>query len=108
MPELVDEAPVSALAVYAHPNDPEVSCGGTLARWTRAGAEVHVLVATRGDKGSSDPGADADELAVLRAEEMAAAARALGLPGPHQLRIDDGDPENNHPARSRSVELTRR
>ena len=60
MPELVDEAPVSALAVYAHPNDPEVSCGGTLARWTRAGAEVHVLVATRGDKGSSDPDVDDD------------------------------------------------
>jgi len=108
MPELVDEAPVSALAVYAHPNDPEVSCGGTLARWTSAGAEVHVLVATRGDKGSSDPDVDADELAVLRAEEMAAAARVLGLAGHHQLGIDDGELENTPAVRSRIVELIRR
>lgn len=108
MPELVDEAPASALAVYAHPNDPEVSCGGTLARWTRAGAEVHVLVATRGDKGSSDPDVDADELAVLRAGEMAAAARVLGLAGHHQLGIDDGELENTPAVRSRIVELIRR
>src|SRR5438094_948944 len=33
MPELVDAAPASALAVYAHPDDAEISCGGTLARW---------------------------------------------------------------------------
>src|SRR5712692_2526065 len=108
MPELVDEAPASALAVYAHPNDPEVSCGGTLARWTRAGAEVHVLVATRGDKGSSDPDVDADELAVRRTEEMAAAARVLGLAGHHQLGIDDGELENTPAVRARIVELIRR
>ena len=30
------------LAVYAHPDDPEISAGGTLARWADAGAEVHV------------------------------------------------------------------
>ena len=101
MPELVDEAPASALAVYAHPNDPEVSCGGTLARWTRAGAEVHVLVATRGDKGSSDPDVDADDLAALRAEEMEAAAQVLGLAGHHQLGIDDGELENTPAVRSR-------
>src|SRR5438270_732567 len=30
--------PACALAIYAHPDDPEVSCGGTLARWAAAGA----------------------------------------------------------------------
>ncbi|HVM01281.1 MAG TPA: PIG-L family deacetylase, partial [Acidimicrobiales bacterium] len=47
------DTPSSALAVYAHPDDPEVSCGGTLARWAAAGAEVHVVVCAAGDKGSS-------------------------------------------------------
>ena len=28
---LVDEVPARALAVYAHPDDVEVACGGTLA-----------------------------------------------------------------------------
>jgi LmbE family N-acetylglucosaminyl deacetylase len=108
MADLFDDVPASALAVYAHPNDPEVSCGGTLARWTRAGAEVHVLVATRGDKGSSDPDVDAVELSAIRAGEMAAAARVLGLAGHHQLGIDDGELENTPAVRSRIVELIRR
>src|SRR5438132_1711141 len=33
MTEVVYEVPASAVAIYAHPDDPEVSCGGTLARW---------------------------------------------------------------------------
>jgi len=30
------DVPARALAVYAHPDDPEVSAGGTLARWAAA------------------------------------------------------------------------
>ena len=41
--------PSRVLAVYAHPDDPEISAGGTLARWADAGADVHVLITTRGD-----------------------------------------------------------
>ena len=35
MAELLEGVPVSALAVYAHPDDPDVSCGGTLAAWAK-------------------------------------------------------------------------
>ncbi|MER3453420.1 MAG: PIG-L family deacetylase, partial [Acidimicrobiia bacterium] len=58
MAELVEDVPARALAVYAHPDDAEISCGGTLARWAAAGTEVHVCVVTLGDKGTTDPGAD--------------------------------------------------
>ena len=44
MAETFDVVPERVLAVYAHPDDPEVSCGGALARWAAAGAEVHVVV----------------------------------------------------------------
>ncbi len=43
------------LGVFAHPDDPEFFCGGTFARWAAEGAEITFVVATSGDKGSSDP-----------------------------------------------------
>ena len=62
------DVPERVLAVYAHPDDPEISAGGTLARWADAGAEVHIVVTTRGDKGTNDPDADLDALARLRVD----------------------------------------
>ena len=90
MPDLLDEVPDRVLAVYAHPDDPDVSCGGTLARWSGAGAEVHVLICTNGDKGTTDPAVDPRDLAARRAEEAAAAGRVLGLAGQYFLGHPDG------------------
>src|ERR1700736_4106612 len=107
MAEMVDAAPAVALAVYAHPDDPEVSCGGTLARWASAGAEVHVLICTRGDKGSSDPAVDPDRLADRRAGEGAAAAVGMGVAGHRVLDIDDGQIENSSAVRGMLVSVIR-
>lgn len=108
MAELIDQAPASALAVYAHPDDPEVSCGGTLARWVRASAQVHVVVCTQGDKGSSDPATDPAELVTRRAGEMAAAAARLSLAGHHTLGHPDGELEDGPGLRAELVTLVRR
>ena len=108
MADTPETAPEQVLAVYAHPDDPEVSCGGTLARWAGAGAEVHVVICTTGDKGTTDPATDPAELVRRRAKEMDAAAAVLGLAGHHQLGIDDGELENTPAVRSRIVELIRR
>lgn len=107
MPDLVDAVPARALAVYAHPDDPEVSCGGTLARWAAAGAEVHVVVVGRGDKGSSDPSADPQALAERRAAEVTAAAKVLGVSAHHLLGIPDGEIENTMALRGQLVRLVR-
>ena len=107
MPELVDAAPASALAVYAHPDDAEISCGGTLARWAKAGTEVHVVVCTLGDKGSDDPAVDPAELTRRRAEESAAAAEVLGLAGHHNLGHPDGTLDNTEELRRALVERVR-
>ncbi len=85
------ETPAVALAVYAHPDDPEISCGATLARWAADGCAVHVLVCARGEKGSLDPATDPDELARRRMEEMDASGAVLGLAGRRQLGFRDGD-----------------
>jgi LmbE family N-acetylglucosaminyl deacetylase len=108
MADLVGAAPASALAVYAHPDDPEVACAGTLARWARAGAEVHLVVCTLGDKGSADPGTDPAALAERRAGEVAAAAAVLGLAGVVRLGYPDGEIANDAGLRERLVGEIRR
>jgi LmbE family N-acetylglucosaminyl deacetylase len=82
--------PDSALAVYAHPDDPEISAGGTLAVWADAGANVWVLITTRGEKGTADPAADLDELARIRVDETEKACQLLGFQGHFHLDYPDG------------------
>jgi len=100
--------PARALAVYAHPDDPEVGCGGTLARWVTRGAEVHLVIANRGDKGSSDATTDPDALAAHRAHEVDQAAAVLGLAGVEHLGYPDGDIDNDAELRARLIEIVRR
>ena len=91
MAALLEPVPERALAIYAHPDDADISCGGTLARWAESGSAVHVVVCTQGDKGSSDPGVDPAELARTRADEVRGAAEALGIAGPVLLGHPDGE-----------------
>jgi LmbE family N-acetylglucosaminyl deacetylase len=101
------DAPRRALAVYAHPDDPEISAGGTLARWAAAGAEVWLLVTTRGDKGTSDPHVDPAALAEQRLEETAASAAVLGLAGHRHLDHGDGDLEDDRQLREEICRVVR-
>jgi LmbE family N-acetylglucosaminyl deacetylase len=100
--------PRRALAVYAHPDDPEVACGGTLARWAALGCEVHLVIACRGEKGSPDPSSDPDQLAASRAEEVARAAEVLQLASVEHLGYPDGEIDNDAALRSRLIEVVRR
>src|SRR5512132_1535563 len=95
------------MAVYAHPDDPEISAGGTLAAWADAGAQVHIVITTRGDKGTSDPDADLAALAVERREETAAAGRVLGVTAHHHLGYADGELPDDHSLRLDLVRLVR-
>lgn len=63
------------LCVAPHPDDETLGCGGTLARWAAAGAEVYVLAVTVGDL----PQVGARSERATRAEEFAAACKALGV-----------------------------
>ncbi len=91
MAELLVDPPLRALAIYAHPDDPDVSCGGTLAAWSKAGCEVHILLCTDGGKGSSDPTTDTGDLIVRRAAESAEAADLLGIASLRCLNHPDGE-----------------
>jgi len=89
--ELVRDVPAVALAVYAHPDDADVACGGTLALWARQGCEVHLIVCTDGGRGTADPGLSPDDLRRRRADELAAAASAVGLASHMVLGSQDGE-----------------
>jgi len=91
MVELVDEAPDVVLAVYAHPDDADVACGGTLARWARSGCQVHLLICTDGGRGTTDPDLKPAALARRRADELAEAASYVGVTSHQVLGATDGE-----------------
>ena len=101
------DVPGRVLAVYAHPDDPEISAGGTLARWVDGGADVHVVVTTRGDKGTSDPDADTEALVRVREGETAAAARVLGLASVQHFDYEDGELADDRPLHLDLVRVVR-
>lgn len=102
------DAPACVLAVYAHPDDPEVACGGTISRWAAAGTGVHVVVAAQGDKGSNDADTDPFELAARRAEEVREAADVLGVSTVELLGHPDGGLDAVADLRSALVRIIRR
>jgi N-acetylglucosamine malate deacetylase 1 len=67
---------VSVLAIFAHPDDAEFLCAGTLAHLAGRGARISIASMTAGDCGSSKlaPG----RIAAIRKREAAAAARVIG------------------------------
>lgn len=103
----LDDTPATALAIYAHPDDADVSCGGTLARWSAAGSEVHLIVVARGDKGSIDPAVDPAELVARRAREVEQASAELGVASHRILGYPDGEFENDTDLRRHLVEIIR-
>lgn len=108
MAGLITRPPASVLAVYAHPDDPDVAAGGSLALWARAGARVHVCICAQGDKGSDDPERAPAELAAARRLEVAAAGKVLGVAEHHWLGYPDGELSEAPELRSRLVSLIRK
>jgi LmbE family N-acetylglucosaminyl deacetylase len=87
------------LAVFAHPDDESLACGGTLARLADAGVHVVVICATHGERGSSDGTYHNGALARERARELAAAATALGVRELILFDYPDGDLRWSHVTR---------
>jgi len=79
------------LAVFAHPDDESIACGGTLARLSDAGARVVLFCATRGERGALTGPARDDRLALVRTHELEQAARVLGIDDLLVFNHPDGD-----------------
>jgi LmbE family N-acetylglucosaminyl deacetylase len=106
-PETAASRTGPVLAIFAHPDDAEICAGGTLAAWAAAGREVHLLVLTNGDRGSSDPDLSRAQLASIRLAETEAAGEILGLAGVRVLSTHDGELENTPEIREAVVRRIR-
>lgn len=92
---------VDLLAIAAHRDDVELTCGGTLAKAVRAGHRVGIVDLTAGESGTRGD-------AATRAAEAERAAKALSV----QVRLNAGLPDahlaNDEPSRATVVGLIRR
>jgi LmbE family N-acetylglucosaminyl deacetylase len=84
-----------ALVVFAHPDDAEFLCGGTIALWTRDRTAVHYACATDGSAGWNGPDLGRTEIGDIRAREMHEAAEVLGVREVTFLGFPDGSLESN-------------
>ncbi|MCL5946885.1 MAG: PIG-L family deacetylase [Chloroflexi bacterium] len=71
------EKQLRILAFGAHPDDCDVTCGGTAALWARAGHVVQFVSVTNGDAGHHEIGGA--PLAWRRRAEAAAAGKVIGI-----------------------------
>jgi LmbE family N-acetylglucosaminyl deacetylase len=96
------------MVIFAHPDDAEFLCSGTVARFVRAGYRAQYVLATSGDKGSDDPNATPVQLAATREAEQRAAARILGVEEVTFLHHHDGEVEVSIPFRKELALAIRR
>ena len=91
---------VDVLAIAAHRDDVEQTCGGTLLRMGSRGLRTAILDLTQGEAGTRGGAED-------RAQEAAEAARLLGVGWRQALDLPDGAVENNLENRIKIVRVLR-
>ena len=91
---------VELLAIFAHRDDAELNCGGTLAKAARAGRRVGILDLTQGEMGTRGT-------AEIRAAEAERAAKVLGVAVRENLGLPDANITNDQATRHKLVRAIR-
>ena len=79
------------MIVVAHPDDAEFSSAGTLAKFSKEGKQVVLVLCTSGDKGTARRDISSPDLAKMREGEQLEASSRLGLAETVFLRLGDGE-----------------
>jgi bacillithiol biosynthesis deacetylase BshB1 len=93
--------PVAILAIAAHRDDVELTCGGTLIGAARRGQRTAIIDLTQGEMGTRGS-------AALRAEEASRAAEVLGCAARETLGFPDAGIENTPATREQLAIAIRR
>lgn len=88
------------LAIAAHPDDTEITCGGLLIKSAQRGHSTGALDLTRGEMGTK--GTEQD-----RARELARAAQILGLSYRHNLEMPDSAVDLTHENKLKIAQVLR-
>ncbi len=97
----MSDSHVDLLAIAAHRDDAELTCGGTLAKAARGGHRVGILDLTQGETGTrGDAG--------TRAAEAERAARVLGVHVRMNAGLPDAHVTNDETSRQKVVAVIRR
>ncbi len=91
---------LDVMAIGAHPDDVDLTCGGTVIKLAKLGKRVGLVDITRGELGTRGT-------SELRAQEAQTAARILGAAIRENLGIPDGDIENTMANKLRLVSVIR-
>lgn len=89
------------LAFGAHPDDVEMSCGGTVMSHIKAGSKVGIVDLTKGDLGTRGS-------AELRLKEAAAAAKIMGVTVRENLSMSDGFFRNDEEHQIKVIQVLRK
>ncbi len=92
---------LDVLAIGAHPDDIDLSCGGTVIKLGRQGYKVGIIDLTEGELGTRGS-------RELRLQEAEKARSILGAVVRDNLRIPDGNIENSAENRLRLIRIIRR
>ncbi|HLJ65806.1 MAG TPA: PIG-L deacetylase family protein [Chloroflexota bacterium] len=96
------------LVIMSHPDDAELTCAGSIARWVREGNRAVLVVATDGARGGKHEGVDAAAMAATRRREQESAAAVIGFSDLVHLGFPDGELTDGEALRGTLVEQVRR
>lgn len=108
MTENENYCPDRVMAIFAHPDDIEFGCAGTIAKWVKGGAKSAYVLVTSGDVGIASPEMTRKKAAQIREKESLEAAKTVGVTDVTFFREPDCLVENNLELRKRMVRQIRR
>ena len=91
---------IDILAIGAHPDDVELSCGGTILKHLSQGDKVGIIDLTRGELGTRGS-------AEIRDKEAANAAQILGVEFRHNMNFRDGFFQNDETHQIELIKIIR-
>jgi N-acetylglucosamine malate deacetylase 1 len=94
-------APIDLLAIFPHPDDAELGCGGTLAKAAASGHRVGIVDLSRGEMASRGT-------VELRSEESQRAAKVLGVSVRENVGFPDAALQNDPSTREQLAVVIRR
>jgi LmbE family N-acetylglucosaminyl deacetylase len=98
------------LTVMAHPDDAELTCAGSIARWVREGGRAVLVIATDGSRGGKhpEPNLSGEAMARTRRSEQIEAAALIGFAEIVSLGFGDGELQEDDALRGALVEQIRK